>query len=258
MKCDRHLKMKKLFLQKKNLTNKELCGTFGISVETVRRDLAALEREGVIKRVYGGAVLSDDNIMPESMQPWNTRVVTNRDEKRAIAREALKWIPDNSIIAIDSGTTALEIARLLNTKKDLTILTNSMYAAFEACADTGNLVYYIGGAIKKDEMITTGFLANDFLEYFSHIDLAVMSTDGFNVNEGMTDYSVEMGTLKRSMIEKADKLILAVDHSKFSINALYKVCDVSGIDLVVTSDKAPQPAVDRLTNSGVKVVRTEF
>lgn len=255
MKCDRHLKMKQLFLQRKNITNKELCEKFNISIETARRDLTILEQEGVIKRVYGGAVLSNDNIMPDSMQPWNTRVVTNQEEKCAIAREILQWIPDNSIIAIDSGTSTLEIAKLLHAKKNLTVLTNSMYVAFEISTNTDHLVYSIGGAIKKGEMITTGFLANDFLEYFSHIDLAILSTDGFNVNEGLTDYSVEMGTLKRSMIEKADQVFVAVDHSKFATTAFYKVCGIDKVKLVVTSTKAPQASIDILKNGGVQVVQ---
>ena len=67
MKYDRHWQMKQQFLQKKQISNKELCEMFSISIETVRRDLNILEKEGVIRRVYGGAVLADDNIMPESM-----------------------------------------------------------------------------------------------------------------------------------------------------------------------------------------------
>lgn len=256
MKYDRHLAMKQLFLQKKSLTNKDLCEEFDISIETVRRDLAVLEKEGVIKRIYGGARLSDDNIMPDSMRPWNDRSVTNKEEKCAIANEIVHRIPDNSIIAIDSGTSAFEIAKLLGTKKKLTILTNCMYIALEVSTNTNHMVYFIGGAIKRDELITTGFLAADFLEYFSHIDLALLSTDGFDVNVGLTDYSVEMGTLKRSIIKKANQVFVAVDHSKFSVNALYKVCDINQIDLVVTSAKAPRQAVDALTSTGIQVIRT--
>ena len=65
MKYDRHWQMKQEFLKKRQISNKELCETFSISIETVRRDLSLLEQEGVIRRVYGGAVLADDNIMPE-------------------------------------------------------------------------------------------------------------------------------------------------------------------------------------------------
>ena len=86
MKYDRHWQMKQQFLQKKQISNKELCEMFSISIETVRRDLNILEKEGVIRRVYGGAVLADDNIMPESMQAWNVREAHNLPQKQAMAQ----------------------------------------------------------------------------------------------------------------------------------------------------------------------------
>lgn len=257
MKYDRHLRMKQLFLQNKKMTNKELCEIFSISIETVRRDLHLLEKEGVIRRIYGGAVLADDNIMPESMQVWNTRVTRNLQQKQAIAQELVKRIPDNCTIALDSGTSLLELAKLLGAKENLSILTNSFHIAAELSANTSHMVYFVGGAIKRGELITTGFLANDFLSYFSHIDLAIVSADGFKVSEGISDHSVEMGTLKRSMIEKADKVYADIDSSKFSDGAFYKVCSSAKMDLLVTDIGAPQKALDELRAMGVEVCVVE-
>lgn len=254
MKQDRLWQMKQLFFEKKNISNKELCETFDISIETVRRDLKILEKEGIIKRVYGGAVLSNDTSVPVSMEPWNIRFVHNQKEKSLIAAEMLRWIPDGSTIALDSGTSLFELAKLLNQKKDLTIITNSMHIATEISTHTHHTLYFIGGAVKKDEMITTGFLSIDFLNCFSRIDLAVVSTDGFNIKEGLTDFNVEMGMLKRSIFEKADKVLVAADYSKFSVNALYKVCAVENIDLVITDDKAPAEAIAHLKDVGVQTV----
>ena len=103
-------------------------------------------------------------------------------------------------------------------------------------------------------MITTGFLSNEFLDYFSHIDLAIIGTDGFNVNIGLTDYNVEMGTLKAAMIKKSSKVFVLADHSKFSVNAFYKVCGVDKIDLVVTSRKVPRESLEVLERQGAKTV----
>lgn len=255
MKYDRHQQMKQLFLKQKNVTNKELCETFSISIETVRRDLSLLEKEGVIKRVYGGAILASDNIMPESMPPWATRSSRFQPIKRAIAREVIKWIPDNSTIALDSGTTVLEVAKLLHEREKLTILTNCMHTALELSAGSNHMVYFIGGAIKRDEMITTGFLAADFLEYFSHIDIAVLSGDGFSVSEGMSDYSVEMGTIKSSIIEKSDKVYACIDSSKFSVNAFYKVCSIDKLDMIITDNRIPEDALSALRSANVQVVQ---
>lgn len=254
MKYDRHWKMKQLFLQKKSLTNKELCDAFSISVETVRRDLAFLEKEGVIRRVYGGAILTYDNIMPESMQEWNTRVTQHLRQKQQIAAELLHCIPDNSTIALDSGTSILEVAKLLHQKKNLSILTNSIHIAVELSSNTGHMVYFIGGMIKKNEMITAGFLSLDFLEYFSHIDLAIVSADGFSVAKGISDHSVEMGTLKAAMVEKADRVFAVMDSSKFASTAFYRVCGIDKLNLVATDAGAPAQMLEALRSTGIEVL----
>lgn len=254
MKQDRLGQMKQLYYEKKNISNRELCETFNISLETVRRDLKQLEQEGVVKRVYGGAVLRPENDTSADMEPWHVRSVQNQREKAQIAAEMLLRIPDGCTIALDSGTSIFELAKLLNQKEDLTIITNSIHIALEISTRTNHTLYFIGGAIKKDELITTGMLSVDFLNCFSRIDLAIVSTDGFNVNEGLTDFNIEMGMLKRSIFEKANKILVAADYSKFSINALYKTCSSESLDLVITDPKAPAESVEYLRSAGVDVV----
>ncbi len=106
-------------MKKKNISNRELCETFNISLETVRRDLKLLEQEGVVKRVYGGAVLRPENDSSADMEPWHVRSVQNQREKAQIAAEMLLRIPDGCTIALDSGTSIFELAKLLNQKKTL-------------------------------------------------------------------------------------------------------------------------------------------
>lgn len=214
-----------------------------------------LENRGIIRRIYGGAVLVDntDDFMP----PWGSRSTKNIKEKRAIASEILHHIPDNSIVAIDSGTSTLELAKLLREKKNLTILANDLRISAELSANTNHTIYHIGGVVKKDDMITTGFLAVDFLEYFSYIDLVVLTADGFDVGVGVSDYNVEMGTLKAAFIKKSGRVLLGVDYSKFSINALYKVCGINSLSMVVTDEKAPQDSINILQQAGVQIVQVK-
>ncbi|MEA4899922.1 DeoR/GlpR family DNA-binding transcription regulator [Bacillota bacterium Meth-B3] len=255
MKVDRHWQMKQYLLERKAVTNKELCDNFNISIETVRRDLTTLEEEGVLRRVYGGAVLADDNIMPELMQPWATRYQQNQAEKAAIAQEVLKYIPNNATIALDSGTTIFSIAQLLKQRSNLTIITNCMRSALEISLNSTHNIYCVGGLLKKDEVITTGFFAVDFLNYFSRIDLAIIGADGLDTDKGVTDFSVEMGMLKRIMVEKADKVILATDNSKFASNALYKSCSIEDIDIVITDAGTSAENVKALRHRGIEVMQ---
>lgn len=254
MKHDRHGQIMQLLLQNKRITIRELCELFDVSVETARRDLNKLEEEGIVRRVYGGAMLIDNTDIPNLMPPWNSRRTQNLDEKQAIAREMLKWIPDHSIIALDSGTSAFELAKLLREKKDLTILINDLRVAAELSNNTEHTIYYIGGVLKKDDMITTGFLATDFLDHFSQIDLAIFTADGFDVNIGVTDYNVEMGKLKMAILKKATQVFLGIDHSKFFNNAFYKVCGIDKLNMVITGIQAPSEAIQTLKNKGIQTI----
>lgn len=252
MKYDRQEKIKQLLLERKQLSCKVLCDTFGISIETVRRDLAALEEEGVIRRVYGGAVLADNNSAPNPIKPWSTRSILNNVEKMNIAKAMLDYIQDGMTVALDSGTTVLEIAKLFNERKNLTIITNDIHIASELSRNTDHTIYLIGGSLKKDDRITTGFLASEFLKNFSHIDAAILTCDGFL--DGIGDFNVDMCALKKSMIETADKVYVALDHTKFSITPLYKVCGVKDLDLVITGNEAPPASVGALRQAGVQVI----
>lgn len=254
MKRDRHWQMKQLFLQKKSISIKELCDSFDISVETARRDLNALEQDGIVRRIYGGAVLVDNTGNLDVMPPWDDRFTLHQKEKRAIAREILRHIPDNATIALDSGTATYETAKLLREKKNLTILCNDLRIVAELSHNTDHAIYCIGGAVKKDDMITTGFLATDFLECFSHIDLTILSADGFDVSVGLSDHNVEMGTLKSAMIKKSSRILAGIDSSKFSANAFYKVCDIKSLSMVITDENAPPRSVETLQKAGIQTV----
>ena len=254
MKHNRLWQIRQRLLQEKRVTIRELCDEFGISVETARRDLNALEGEGFVRRAYGGAILVENGDLPDLMPPWNARFTQYLDEKRAIAREMLHWIPAHSTIALDSGTTTFELAKLLREKKDLTILTNDLRVTVELSVHTEHTVYSIGGTVKKDDMITTGFLAMDFLEHFSRFDFAVLSADGFDVHTGLTDHNMEMGRLKRAILNKSGQIFAAIDHGKFTQNAFYKICDISALNMVVTGEQAPAEAIRFLNNAGVRTV----
>ena len=126
--------MKKLFLSKKQLLNKELCDTFGVSIETVRRDLNILEQEGFIQKVYGGARLVENTSIPATIEDWDTRLKKNELFKKSIAERVATLIPDGCTVFLDTGTSVFEVLPLLQEKKNLTVLTNSLrIACFGVC-----------------------------------------------------------------------------------------------------------------------------
>ena len=174
MKSDRQARLKQLFILRKQLHIHEICETFGISVETARRDLAALERDGAIRRVYGGGVLIDNTSAPNPMPLYASRIIRNGIEKENIAREIVRHLEDNTTIALDSGTTILSVAKLLYLRQNMNIITTDVHIASELSAHTDHKIYLVGGLLRRDDLITGGFMSQEFMENFSHIDTAVM------------------------------------------------------------------------------------
>lgn len=256
MKNDRLIKLRQRFIEQKQLSCSEICETFGISVETARRDLAELEKNGTVRRIYGGAVLIDNTSVPNPILPYATRTIYHYREKENIAREIVQRLEDNTTIALDSGTTMISVAKQLHLRKNLNIITNDVHIASELSAHTDHKIYLAGGLLRKDDLITGGFMSQEFLDNFSHIDTAVMSADGFI--DGLTDFNVDMGGLKKAMIRKAGKVFAAVDHTKFTTRALNKVCGLKDLDLVVTGKKAPEDSITALRAAGVEVILVEI
>ena len=254
MKQNRQRQILQLLQQQKCVSAEELSRSFHVSIETVRRDLSQLEKQGALKRVYGGAVLYDLPDPSSRMLPWDIRHSTNQSVKQALALEALKQIPDGSTVALDSGTTSLAIADLLDRRANLTVITNDFHIALELTTHTAHQIFFIGGSIARSEFMTTGYLAIDFLNYFSRIDIALVSTDGFNDITGLSDSNIEMGALKSAIIAKSEKVIAVFDHSKFSVNCLYNVCPPDRLNVLITDSLAPKKAVEKLRQSGVQVL----
>ena len=252
MKSDRLIRLKQRFIEQKQLSCAEICEAFGVSIETVRRDLAALEKDGTIRRTYGGAVLIDNTSVPNPILPYATRTIYHYREKENIAREIVRHLEDHTTIALDSGTTMLSVAKMLHLRKNLNIITNDVHIASELSSHTDHKIYLVGGLLRKDDLITGGFMSQEFMENFSHIDTAVMTADGFI--DGMADFNVDMGSLKKAMIRKAARVFAAVDHTKFSTRALNKVCGINDLDLVVTGKEAPPDSINALRSAGVEVI----
>lgn len=254
MKYERLQNMKQLIFRKREISLLELCEEFSVSIETVRRDVNILEKEGIVRKIYGGVALADTNVMPAIMAAWPDRVKIANREKTRIAQKAAELIPDGSIIALDSGTTMLGVAHELVHRNDLTIITNSLYNVMEITSNAKHLVYCIGGAVKTGEAITTGFLAADFLDSFTKIDIAVISADGLDLAQGICDFSTEMGMLKRRFLQKSSRAIAVVDYTKFGARALFSVCGMDQIDVLITDAKAPERILSEIRKQGVQVI----
>lgn len=254
MKYDRLQSIKRKLVHEKKVISAELSEQFGVSIETIRRDLDLLESEGLIRKIYGGAEIRKDDPANAEMDEWNKRCQVCVAEKRAIAQKAIELIPDSCSVVLDSGTTTYQVSCLLGMRENLSVLTNSFHCAMAVSCRTDHQIFLLGGKVKKGELITTGILASDFLDSFGKIDVAVIGVDGLTLQEGIMDYSMEMCLIKQRFLRKSDLVIAVTDHTKFNVRANYRSCALDQVDYLITDAQADPEMVKEIQSRNVKVI----
>lgn len=190
----------------------ELAKALNVSDGTVRNDLNALEGEGRLKRVHGGAVLSEQDQFHNNS--FVRRYHNNVAAKLAIACEAATLVKDGDSILLDASSTAYFLARALSSRNKLRVMTSGFEVARELAQNTSNTVILIGGVVNNDSSSVTGLLSEQIIADM-HIEKAFFSCSGFSVERGMTEVHFEEAQLKRKAIESSKQVFALVDASKF-------------------------------------------
>lgn len=253
MKEKRLQDIRRYILERKHISNKELCDAFGISIETVRRDISLLEKEGLIRKVYGGARLVENTTSSVLIEKWDDRLHRNEMLRDKMAKKAVSLIPDKSTIFVDSGTSVFRTIPYLKEKREATILTNSLRVAMELGGCKNLTVYFIGGMISPDMLVSTGFFATELLAYFYNIDYAITSCDGFSPENGTSEYLIEVSMLKKVIMEKVDHIIALIDHTKFNKNSSCLCCKTESLEVLVTDISPSREDRNIIQNKGVQL-----
>jgi DeoR family transcriptional regulator, fructose operon transcriptional repressor len=237
--------------QKKHVTINELVKMFSVNAMTIRRDLIALENQGLIRRYHGGAGSSHGRSYE---QPFMIRSDEHKNEKEQIGKTAAVLIKDGDSIAIDVGTTALEVARNLKGKLDLTIITNSLRVvnlAIESCPK--NRIILPGGIVNISEPSLTGDLTVSSFENF-FVDKLFLGVGGIDFDEGLTDFNFEDAQIKKTLIKKAKEIILVADSSKFNRIAFAYIAPISKVNRIVTDDSIDRRWVKKIKEIGIELI----
>lgn len=229
----------------------KLMKMFDVSIETVRRDLEYLEKEGYLKRVYGGAVLENVNTKQVN---FKTRENEYIEEKKEISDIAVRFIREGQSIALDSATTTLEIAEAIKKKFErLTVLTNSIVIASELSDMEKYTIILCGGILKSEEFSLVGDLAISHIGTF-HIDTAFIGASGISLKEGITDYDIDQLSIQKKIIEVSQQNIIVADSSKFDRVSLSKICDLDKIDMIITDSKLKPKILEKYLEHGIEVI----
>ncbi|GFR38367.1 putative HTH-type transcriptional regulator YulB [Insulibacter thermoxylanivorax] len=213
----------------------ELSEIFKVTEETIRRDLDKLEQAGRLLRSHGGAVSIKDHT---SETPFMEREVTNVEEKKQIAKEAVRHVRPRDRIILDASTTAWYMAQMLP-DIPLTVLTNSIKVAFELANKEKIEVVSTGGILSPRSLSFVGPLAESSLEQY-HVNKAFISCKGVHLDRGATESNELQARLKKRMIEIADEVYLLVDYSKFNVNEFSQAAPCEAFHTLITDAKAEQ------------------
>jgi DeoR/GlpR family transcriptional regulator of sugar metabolism len=216
-----------------------LAEQYGVTTETIRRDIDALTKQGLVSRTYGGAASRSLTREPDLLQ----RRSRNVPERERIAQYAVSLVEPGDVLMVDSGSTTYNFARALAAHPmDLTILTNSLPIAQALGGVAGFRVVLAPGLYSETENAVYGQETTNLLERF-HANKAFIGAGGITERD-VTDADAEACWIKRKMIARSDRSILLLDHSKFDKRLFDQVCPLADIaDLVV--DRSPSEAIER-------------
>ncbi|MFV0333708.1 MAG: DeoR/GlpR family DNA-binding transcription regulator [Tropicimonas sp.] len=237
-------------VQDRRVLVSELSARYGVSEETIRRDLQKLERNGRVSRTHGGAVLVPRG-EPEDL-PYPTRQVTNISQKRALTAVAARLVPDGAAIMVDSSSTALELMPALAQRRDLTIITNSVHILTSRHCEN-HTVISVGGELRQRSLTLSGHAAIDNIARYA-ADISFISCKALSAQKGVMDPSLADASIKQAFIGAAQKVCLLVDSAKFDQTGLISVCDLSRIDILATDRQPSAEWCDFIAGYGTELL----
>lgn len=231
----------------------ELSQIYKVSEETIRRDLEKLENDGFAIKSYGGAVINENANVD---LPFNIRKKRNVISKQKIAEVISSRIKDGTSIMLDASSTAVYIAKALKERKNLTLITNSIEILIEMF-DTPNVnVLSTGGAMREGSFALVGPQTDKMLNSY-HVDVAIVSAKGFDLETGMTDTEELHANNKKTMLHAGREKVLAVDSSKFGKTAFTEIGTLEDISMVVTDAKPDEVWLQAFKEYGIECIYPE-
>ena len=236
MNKERERAILELLVKEHRVTVRQLAHTLYTSEPSVRRDLASLEQQHLIRRVHGGAIL-DENGISELKIPFVIRELECFDEKTAIAEKAAALVPDESVIFLDASSSALQLVPFLAVKKNITVITSGI-KSITRLAEYGVRVIGTGGNLINSCLSFVGEEACRTVRSY-YADFCFFSCRGLSLNGELSDISVEENIVRREMITRAKSSYLLCAQNKIDRQYYHKLCTLSDIHGLITGITPP-------------------
>ena len=226
---ERQKKIIEILMFKKVQKLPELAEELNISIDTLRRDINLLDKQGKIKKIYGGIKLVESEF---AESPMDARMVGHLEEKKMIAQKCSEYINDGDCIYLDSGSTTYQIAKYIKNKKNLTVITNSIPVVNELMNSAVELII-IGGKVRLNEQ---SVIAYDYLFNFSELNIlkAFICASGITLEKGISDYNLEEAQTRKKIIDLSKEVYVAADHTKFGKDVTIGIASLDKIGYIIT------------------------
>lgn len=245
---DRQRELVRLTKEKGFASVEELARRFGVTTQTIRRDINSLCDQGLLRRYHGGAGL------PSSARNigYNTRKILNHEEKRIIAKNVAERIPDYASLFINLGTTTEEVARALYNHNGLRVITNNLNIASILANNPKHDVIITGGQVRARDLGVTGNVATDCVKEFK-VDYGIFGVSGIEEDGTLRDYDYQEVRVTQAMIGHSREVFMVADYSKFGRSALVRLGHISEVDVIFTDQQPPESMKEILEEANVRL-----
>lgn len=228
----------------------ELVRRLNVSEMTIRRDLASLERKGLLKRIHGGAVSSRGRSYEP---PFILRSAERIEQKKRIGKAAAGLIHNGDSVMLDVGTTTLEVAHNLADHNNLTIITPCFQIANLLVEHPGIRLILTGGILRPVELSMIGHLAERAIQDF-YVDQLFLGAGGIDLQAGLTEFNMEDALIKQAMLRSAKEITLVADSSKFGQVAFAAIAPLKVVDRIITDDELSQQIAQEIDQLEIELL----
>lgn len=230
---ERRQEILNIIRKEKSVRVHDLAVLFDVAEETIRRDLDKLDKEGMVKKTYGGAVLEEP--VSDDLS-FIDRQKVNMPQKKRMAALASQLIKDGETVFIDMSTTALEVIKAVDKDIHVTVVTNSLEAIVVLGSMENIRVVVIGGTYDKNNLFMGGPMSAKYIDHY-YVDKTFFSVKGMSLDRGMMDSREDIAQIKSLMVKNTREAILMIDASKLDKTAMVRVIDPKEVDMVITDER---------------------
>lgn len=229
----------------------ELSKYFEVGIETIRRDFDALEKQGQLKKIYGGATIERTEV---KNLDYTTRLNTEVTEKIEVAQKAVKFITEEDTIFLNDSSTNIYLAKEIKKNiKKITIITNSLVIASELSDMEDYTVILAGGFLDNKEKAFFGTISEEIISKFI-VNKAFLSVSNLSLKNGFTDYPLKEVIIQKNMIKQAKEVIVLANSQKFETTALIKVAELNEVKYVITDSKLKEDIYEAYKSNNVEII----